>query len=206
MVRESQASHRRGFLDLEFLDRFGIGGSVGLVFGGLLAFVVVLGLVARWVDRPLIDALVPLVDGDGDRGFAVGVAAALAPWVPGWWLLVGRRQTERRSSDEELEVDEVAAATLDEELPRRDGAGSRRLLVTVLAGMLLLPLTLPSAILGDWDRRRDADDEPSAEERIIQERMPGIQQGVLTGFLLGGALVLGPWAFTSSRARRGRED
>jgi len=169
-------------------------GPYGFV-GGLFAVIVSLALVSRWVEQPLIDSLAPLVDGEWDRGFAVGLASGIAPWSLGWWLLVGRHRRAKR---------EAPLADLDDEGSEDGGSpsvGTRgRTVTTLIAAVLCFATAVPFFILGPAGK--NASPETVQEERAEAERLPGAHDGWLTAMLAGGLLVFGHWAHSSSRPRR----
>ncbi len=180
--------------------------------GGLFAVIVSLALVSRWVEQPLIDSLAPLVDGEWDRGFAVGLASGIAPWSFGWWLLVGRHRRAKREAplgdldDEGFEGDGFEDSAFEDDGFEDEGfergespsVGTRGGTVTTLiAAALCFATAVPFFILGPAGRSPSP--ETVQEERAEAERLPGGHDGWLTAMIAGGLLVFGHWAHSSSR-------
>ncbi|MEJ7718422.1 MAG: hypothetical protein WKF31_10820 [Thermoleophilaceae bacterium] len=163
--------------------------------GGLAAVIVALALVGRWVEEPLIDWLVPLVDRDSNRGFAVGLASGVAPWSLGWWLLVGRNRRTKR--DAPLgDVDDGGF----EEVPSQPVATRGRTATTLIAAVLCFATTVPLLILGPVGKNPSR--ESVRQEREEADRLPGAHDGWLAAMIAGGLLVFGPWGLSSSRRSR----
>lgn len=182
---------------LDITDRWWPYGHAAMLLGGFFAVLIVAALLGRLVERPLIDALAPLVDGDRTLGFAVGFASGVTPWAFAWWYLVGRH---RRIRDEAPlgTPDEDHDASPDDAAPARVGTPT-----TLIVGVLYVLSSLPLLILGDWEKWSD---EKSVDQRIVNERLPGAETGALTVMLGGGLLVLGSWVRSPSPRRRSDPD